>query len=327
MRRCRSAFRPPRSGSHTDAVRREAAGVEARSRRIMPILFSVADHVARVTFDRPDVLNAIDAASERRAAGDLGADRAGPRHTRRRADGSRRARVFHRRRHEGRLRRVGPRILGDAAPGRLRRDSAARDARCSGRSRASTVMRSAAASRWCWAATSWSRLEEATFGLPEARVGRLPLDGGMVLLQRQIPYRLAMGMLLTGRRIKAKEALESGSSTRSSRAPISMRRSIAGSHDILACAPLSVRAIKQVARRTAHMTAQEAQAARLPALVEALDSEDSRRRRPRLHREAQAGVEGEMTHHPRKWSPVSRLDDAGKKAKQIMCALFRTVRL
>ena len=32
--------------------------------------------------------------------------------------------------------------------------------------------------------------------------------GGMALLQRQIPYRAAMGMLLTGRRIPAREALE-----------------------------------------------------------------------------------------------------------------------
>ena len=45
--------------------------------------------------------------------------------------------------------------------------------------------------------------QEATFGLPEPRVGRLPLDGGMVLLARQIPFRPAMGMLLTGRRISA----------------------------------------------------------------------------------------------------------------------------
>src|SRR5205085_4745145 len=43
--------------------------------------------------------------------------------------------------------------------------------------------------------------EEASFGLPEPRVGRLPLDGGMALLARQVPYRLAMGLLLTGKRI------------------------------------------------------------------------------------------------------------------------------
>jgi crotonobetainyl-CoA hydratase len=41
--------------------------------------------------------------------------------------------------------------------------------------------------------------QHASFGLPEACVGRLPLDGGMTLLQRQVPFRQAMGMLLTGR--------------------------------------------------------------------------------------------------------------------------------
>ena len=45
--------------------------------------------------------------------------------------------------------------------------------------------------------------------------------------------------------------------------------------DLLTCAPLSVRAIKQVVRRTAHLSASEAQAMRLPALVAALGSEDS----------------------------------------------------
>ena len=43
---------------------------------------------------------------------------------------------------------------------------------------------------------------------------------------------------------------------------------------MLACAPLSVRAIKQVVRRSAHVTPREAQALRTPALVAALQSED-----------------------------------------------------
>src|SRR5262249_12238894 len=47
--------------------------------------------------------------------------------------------------------------------------------------------------------------DEATFGLPEPRIGRLPLDGGMLLLSRQIPRKQAMGMLLTGRRGAAAE--------------------------------------------------------------------------------------------------------------------------
>jgi len=117
--------------------------------------------------------------------------------------------------------------------------------------------------------------DEASFGLPEPRVGRMPLDGGMTLLQRQIPYRHAMGILLTGRRVKAAEALDLGIVNEVvPRADLdaAVERWVA---QILACAPLSVRAIKAVVRGTAHMTPRAAQAQRLPALVAALSSEDS----------------------------------------------------
>jgi crotonobetainyl-CoA hydratase len=118
--------------------------------------------------------------------------------------------------------------------------------------------------------------EEATFGLPEPRVGRLPLDGGMVLLQRQVPLKLAMGMLLTGRRLSASEARAMGLVNEiAPRAHLdaAVDRWIA---DILACAPLPLRAIKQTVRRTAHLSAVEAQALRLPALIECLQSSDGR---------------------------------------------------
>jgi len=117
--------------------------------------------------------------------------------------------------------------------------------------------------------------DEATFGLPEARVGRLPLDGGMTLLQRQIAFRPAMGILLTGRRVAAREALALGIVNEvvpRSDLDSTVDRWV---QDVLACAPLSVRAIKQVVRRAAHLSASEAQAQRLPALIEALASEDS----------------------------------------------------
>jgi crotonobetainyl-CoA hydratase len=115
---------------------------------------------------------------------------------------------------------------------------------------------------------------EATFGLTEPRVGRLPLDGGMVLLQRQIGYRAAMGMLLTGRRVSAEEALRSGLINEvvpREGLDAAVDRWLA---DILACAPLSLRAIKQTVRRTAQLAATEAQAQRLPALMECLASSD-----------------------------------------------------
>jgi crotonobetainyl-CoA hydratase len=115
---------------------------------------------------------------------------------------------------------------------------------------------------------------EASFGLPEPRVGRLPLDGGMVLLQRQVPFRQAMGVLLTGRRFSAAEALAMGLVNElvpRAELDASVERWLA---DILACAPLSLRAIKQAVRRTAQLSAAEAQAQRLPAVIECLQSAD-----------------------------------------------------
>lgn len=117
--------------------------------------------------------------------------------------------------------------------------------------------------------------DEASFGLPEPLVGRLPLDGGMTLLQRQIPHRIAMGMLLTGQRIKAQRALEIGLVNEvvpRAELDAAVARWVA---QILACAPLSVQAIKQVVRATAAMSPVQAQALRLPALVAALQSEDA----------------------------------------------------
>ncbi|MBM3568694.1 MAG: crotonase [Alphaproteobacteria bacterium] len=117
-------------------------------------------------------------------------------------------------------------------------------------------------------------VEEATFGFTEPRLGRIPLDGGMVLLQRQIPFRQAMSVLLTGRRIKAAEALAMGIVNQ-----VVARAGLDSAVDhwlgeILACAPLSLRAIKQTVRRTAHLDAREARAQKLPALIAALSCKD-----------------------------------------------------
>ena len=45
--------------------------------------------------------------------------------------------------------------------------------------------------------------------------------------------------------------------------------------DLLACAPLSLQAIKQVVRLTGQMTPSQAHATRLPAVVAALQSDDA----------------------------------------------------
>ena len=116
--------------------------------------------------------------------------------------------------------------------------------------------------------------ESAVFGLPEPRVGRLPLDG-MVLLPRLIPRARAMEMLLTGRRIGAAEALAHGLINQVV-ADAGLDDAVqAWIDDIVACAPLSLKAIKRSASDTAHLTIREARNARLPSLVEALQSRDA----------------------------------------------------
>ena len=106
-------------------------------------------------------------------------------------------------------------------------------------------------------------------------MGRMPLDGGMTLLQRQIPYRKAMAMLLTGRRIPARGAAELGLINEVvPRAGLdeAVQRWVDA---LLACAPLSQQAIKQVVRKTGTLSPADAQALRLPALVAALQSGDA----------------------------------------------------
>ena len=116
--------------------------------------------------------------------------------------------------------------------------------------------------------------ESASFGLPEPRVGRLPLDA-MATLPRRLPRALAMGLLLTGRRIGAAEALAAGLVNEVAPDAELDRAVDAWVEDVLACAPLSLRAIKRSVADTAHLGEREARTACLPSLVAALESEDA----------------------------------------------------
>lgn len=117
--------------------------------------------------------------------------------------------------------------------------------------------------------------DSARFGLPEAKVGRLPLDGGMVALQRLIPRNIANGLMMTGRMMSVTDALHYGLVNTVVAADTLDAEVDAWVADILSCAPLSVAAIKQTVRNTAHLTPAEARAAQHPSLIAALVSEDS----------------------------------------------------
>lgn len=114
----------------------------------------------------------------------------------------------------------------------------------------------------------------ARFALPEGRVGRMPLDGGMIMLKRKVPHNLAMGMLLTGRHVEAAELHRFGLVNEVVAAEdldAAVDRWVA---DVLANAPLSLRAIKQTVNRTAHLKPEEAHSMKLPAVIRALQSYD-----------------------------------------------------
>ena len=118
--------------------------------------------------------------------------------------------------------------------------------------------------------------ERAKFGLPEAKVGNLPLDGGMVLLPRRIPQNIAAGMMLSGRMMGAAEAHHYGLVNEVVSDDRLDEAVDAWVQDILSCAPLSCRAIKKTIRATAHLTPQEARNFSHPELITALTSEDAR---------------------------------------------------
>lgn len=93
-------------------------------------------------------------------------------------------------------------------------------------------------------------VESAEFGFPEPLVGLAALSGGIHRLMRQIAYKPAMGLLMTGGRIDAAAALQLGLVNE-----VVPPSSLGAAVDrwvsrILRCAPLAVQATKQVARRS-----------------------------------------------------------------------------
>lgn len=88
----------------------------------------------------------------------------------------------------------------------------------------------------------------AVFALPEPRVGLAALAGGIQRLPHDIGLKRAMGMMLTGRRVTAREAVELGiiNEVVETDALSAARRWAA---EILACSPMSVRATKEAVLR------------------------------------------------------------------------------
>ena len=118
--------------------------------------------------------------------------------------------------------------------------------------------------------------ELARFGFPEPRVGLAAMGGGVHRLVRQLPDKVAMGLLLTGRQFSSQEAQSYGLVNEVVPAGKLDSAVDAWVADMLACAPLAVRATKQIARRNFdYPTLAEAVRADYPAAASMLASADA----------------------------------------------------
>jgi enoyl-CoA hydratase len=100
--------------------------------------------------------------------------------------------------------------------------------------------------------------EGAKFGVFEAKRGLFPLGGSTVRLRRQIPFTVAMDLLLTAREVSAQEAQAIGLVGRVVPDGTAVDEALAIAEVICANGPLAVEAIKRSVRETEGLPEAEA---------------------------------------------------------------------
>ncbi|HUX85954.1 MAG TPA: enoyl-CoA hydratase-related protein, partial [Chloroflexota bacterium] len=116
--------------------------------------------------------------------------------------------------------------------------------------------------------------EHAQFGLPEPRRGLIAGAGGVHRLLRQVPWKLAMGLIVTGKLISAAEAYRIGLVNEvvpKTDLSAAVDRWVG---DILAAAPLAVQASKQAALDGADWPLEIAMSRSYPLQQQLRESED-----------------------------------------------------
>jgi enoyl-CoA hydratase/carnithine racemase len=100
--------------------------------------------------------------------------------------------------------------------------------------------------------------DSARFGLPEPRVGLIAGAGGIHRLTRQIPLKPAMGMLMTGRLVAADEGYRLGFVNDVVPAPRLMEAAQRWADEMLECSPLLLQITKESAQAGFGMPVDEA---------------------------------------------------------------------
>jgi enoyl-CoA hydratase/carnithine racemase len=118
--------------------------------------------------------------------------------------------------------------------------------------------------------------ENATFALPEPRVGLAALAGGLQRLPRQIGLKRAMGMILTGRHVSAREGFELGFVNEVVAQGQALSAAERWADQICQNSPMSIRASKQAVMEGLNVPLPEAMVAQreYPAVRDMIESED-----------------------------------------------------
>ncbi len=117
--------------------------------------------------------------------------------------------------------------------------------------------------------------DKATFALPEPKVGLAALAGGLNRLPRQIGAKRALGMILTGRHVSAEEGKELGFVNDVVPHDQLMEATQGWVEQITACAPLSIRASKDVVYQSLSMgSLEESMSAKYDSVHAMVKSED-----------------------------------------------------
>lgn len=115
----------------------------------------------------------------------------------------------------------------------------------------------------------------AQFGLPEPRRGVVAASGGLVRLPRQLPVKMAMGLILTGRPMTAAQAERHGLVNEVVPADELMSCAQSWAQDILRCSPAAVRLSKRQAMSYLHLPVDDALAAQAELITALLASPDA----------------------------------------------------
>ncbi|EHH0625991.1 crotonobetainyl-CoA hydratase [Salmonella enterica] len=99
--------------------------------------------------------------------------------------------------------------------------------------------------------------ENASFALPEAKLGIVPDSGGVLRLPKLLPPAIVNEMVMTGRRMSAEEALRWGVVNRVVSQSELMESARELAQQLVNSAPLAIAALKEIYRATSEMPVEE----------------------------------------------------------------------